>query len=531
MNRIVTSLLLLTVYTLCLQAQANIDYESIINTWYVNKHHANASDDNPGVSPDKPLYSIEKALNRSKNTASKIIIYPGTYRNNLNLFSNELLILEASEKGEVIIAGSDRFDSWQKQGEYYITDWHYDWGFFQDSNFCFGPCFMEEVQKRRELLFINGKYVKQVVTPDSLEENSFYVDEENDKVVLFPPADVILDESLVEISTRGFDKYDQGRNGSIVTATVYNGKGLVLRGISFQHAANTAHQGSLTILNTDNLLIEDCIFQWNNGVGLEMENCSNVSIRNTKFKNNGQRGMGIGHGENMVLQNLEISHNNWRMNAPKMISHDAAGIKIFGSTKNVILDSIHAYNNYCSAIWFDWNNSNYKIKNSVAENNQETGLMLEGSRKPAYVINCVVRNNGVGIKGYGHANVTIDSCLVYANNIQLSLGQDGRIVDQDENWETNTQEWKIFHSRFIATDESQEVLSFFEYHNPNEPSTYASKDFFETVTADYNTYYHPSKKNIFPDGHTLDSDDLTLKLWQRITGQDKNSLFNNNTFD
>jgi len=531
MIKIILSFFLCAFYTISVNAQANIDYKSIKYTWYVNNLHPNASDENPGLVPDKPLLSIEKALILSKNVASKIVIFPGTYRNNLNLFSNELLILEASGTGDVTISGSDRFKDWQKTDKYYYTDWHYNWGAFEDSSFCFGPCKLDEVQKRREILFIDGENVVQVVSKDSLVEKTFFVDEENNKIILYPPKNIDPNQSLVEISTRGYDIYDQGRNGSVVEATVYNSSGLVIKGITFEHAANIAHQGCLTILNTNNLLIEDCIFQWNNGVGLELENCSNVSIINSKFQYNGQRGMGIGHGENMVMKNLEVSYNNWRMNAPKMIAHDAAGIKVFGSTKNVILDSIHAHGNYCSAIWFDWNNENYKIKNSVVENNQEAGLMLEGSRKPAYVKKCIVRNNGVGIKGYGHANVMLDSCIVYDNSTQLSLGQDGRIVEQDDDWEINTQQWNIFYSKFIANNESQEVLSFFEYHNPNVPSTYASTDFFETVKADYNTYYHPTREKIFPDGHTLNSNNLTLKSWQSITGQDKNSVFTPATSD
>ena len=447
------------------------------------------------------------------------------------MYSNELLILEATEKGKVTISGSNVFDSWAKQGEYYLTDWLYDWGVFDDSDFCFGPCMLSEEQKRREMVFIDGKYVEQVTSVESLKENSFYVDDQSNKIMLYPPEHKNPNQSHVEIATRGFDSYDQGRNGSIVNATVYNSKGLVLKGITFQHAANIAHQGCLTILNTNNLLIEDCVFQWNNGVGLELEKCSNVSILNTKFLNNGQRGMGIGSGENMVLKDLEIHHNNWRMNSPKMIAHDAAGIKVFGSTKNVMLNNIHAHNNYCHAVWFDWNNENYKILNSVVENNQEAGLMLEGSRKPAYVVNCTIRNNDIGIKGYGHASVTIDSCNVYGNNIQLSLGQDGRIVQQDNDWEINTKNWKIFHSKFVATDKSQVIMSFFEYHNPNVPSTYAATDFFETVTANYNTYHHPVKMRIFPDGKSLTGTPLSLTEWRKITKQDQNSVFRSDACD
>jgi parallel beta-helix repeat protein len=520
--------ILIAFFSLHLYAQAHIDPGIIEKQIFVNVLHPDASDSNMGTDPGYPLKSLSKALAMSKNIPSRITVFPGHYREYLDIYSNQLLIIEAYKPGTVFISGSDVFSS-KKRDSLIVVAWPYDFGYFDDSDFCFGPCNMTDTQRRREILFINGEPYEQITTFDSLSEGRFLVDEVNNEVLIFPDAAAHLNDPEIEISVRAYDIYDMGRNGSLVTATVYEGSGLILKGLTFEHAANIAHQGCLSITHTDNLFIEDCKFQWNNGVGLELEDCSHVTIKNTLFRHNGQRGMGVGHGENLLLQNLEIYGNNWRMNADKMISHDAAGVKIFGSTKNVVLDNIHAYNNYCSAIWFDWNNTNYRIQNSLIENNQETGIMLEGSRKPAFVENCVVRNNDVGIKGYGHANVTIDSCTVYGNNIQLSLGQDGRIVQQDDDWEINSRDWRIFYSSFLATERSQSIMYFFEYHNPHVPSSYAATDFFETVNADYNTFYHPTKKNIFPDGNSLSDTPLTLNEWQKITKQDQNSVFRNDS--
>ncbi|MFW5760896.1 MAG: right-handed parallel beta-helix repeat-containing protein, partial [Cyclobacteriaceae bacterium] len=330
-------------------------------------------------------------------------------------------------------------------------------------------------------------------------------------------------KSIVEVSTRGFDIYDLGRNGSLVRATIYEDQGLMIKGIVFQHTANTMHQDALNISNTSNVLIEDCVFQWNNGVGLEFESCSNVTVRNTLIRYNGERGMGTGMGENLHFENLTVYENNWRTNADKIISHDAAGIKLFGGNKNVMLDNIIAFNNKSHAIWFDWDNENYTIRNSTLSDNQEAGIMLEGSRKPALIQSCTLQNNGIGIKGYGHANVTIERSLIYGNHHQLSLGQDGRRVKQDSQWEINSKDWKIFHNQIIATESDQSLFTFFEYHNPDKPSTWASIDFFQTVRADYNTYFHPSNGKQFPDGKHLEGGQLTFENWKKLTGQDVHS--------
>lgn len=526
-NRLFLSLLICFLY-FQLHAQTYTDQGIIEKHLYVNNHHPDASDSNIGSDPEFPLYTLSRALEVTKNIPSRITVFPGNYREYLDIFTDELLIIEASEPGTVFISGSDIFSAWDKEDSLFTAIWPYDWGYFDDSDFCFGPCEMSNLQKRREMLFVNGENYVQVLSVDSLKEGSFFIDEANDRVFLFPEQGINPNEEEVEISVRGYDIYDKGRNGSLVRATVYRGRGLVLKGLTFEHAANIAHQGCVSISDTDNLRIEECTFQWNNGVGLELENCSQLTIFNSLMQNNGQRGMGIGNGKNMELVKLDVNNNNWRMNSPKMISHDAAGIKVFGSTKNVVLQNVYVHNNYSHGIWFDWNNENYKILNSVITNNQEAGIMLEGSRKPAYVSKCEIKKNDIGIKGYGHANVTIDSCIVCDNNIQLSLGQDGRIVEEDNDWEINSKDWTIYHSILAAENNDQKIFDFFEYNNPNQPSTLSSANFYRTVKSNFNRFYHPDNLYVFPSGKNLEGGQYNLVQWRELTGQDKDSSWMDN---
>jgi hypothetical protein len=503
-------------------AQADIDTTNIENIIHVNVNHINASDDNTGLSPDDPIKTLQKAINLCKDIRSKIMVYPGHYRSYIDILSNELLILEATEPGEVYISGSDVFTEWTLMDSVYTHQWDYNWGYFDDSNFCFGPCLMSDYQKRRELVFIDSLPVKQVVNINHLAPNTFYVDEANNRILLYPDEAVDMQTAMVEVATRGFNIYNEGRNGSLVKATVLNESGLIIRGIVFQHVANTAHQDALTISHTTNVIIEDCIFQWNNGVGMELGNCTNITVRNSVLRHNGERGMGVAAGLNVHISGLEIYENNWRTNAPKIIAHDAAGIKIIGGTENCILEDIHAYNNYCHVIWFDWNNGNYEIRNSLIEHNQEAGIMLEASRKPASVVNTKLLYNRIGILGYGHANVSVDSCFLFANGSQISLGQDGRTVSQDNNWEINCNDWKIKNSKIISASPIQGMLSFFQFLSP---STRASNNYFTTAEADSNTYYHPKGDQQWPNGESINGGQLTLDEWRNVTGQDINSVW------
>jgi len=503
-------------------AQAVIDTSNIENIIHVNTNHINASDDNSGLTPDEPLKTLQSAINLCEDIRSKIIIYPGHYRSYIDILSDSLMILEATEPGKVFISGSDVFTEWTLQDSVYSHQWDNDWGYFDDSDFCFGPCNLSDYQRRREMIFIDSLPVRQIVKRSNLAPNTFFVDEENDQIILYPPESVDLSESVVEVSTRGFNNYNEGRNGTLVKATVFNDAGLIFRGIVFQHVANYIHQDALTITNSNNVLVEDCIFQWNNGVGLEFVNSGNITLQNSIIRYNGERGMGVVAGTNVHIKNVEIYENNWRTNAPKVISHDAAGIKLIAGSENVVIENVHAYNNNCHVIWFDWNNSNYEIRNSLIENNQEAGIMLEASRKPASVVNCTLKYNKIGILGYGHANVLVDSSFFFANNSQISLGQDGRTVSQDENWEINCNDWTIKNSRIYSAKPTQGMISFFEYLSP---STHASSNYFNTAVADSNYYYHPDGDQQWPDGQSANGGQLTLDEWRVATGQDINSIW------
>ena len=502
---------------------AQINFEAIELTLYVNNEHPDASDWNSGLTSDKPLLTLQHALDRSKNIPTRIVVSPGHYRSYLDINTTKLLVIEAETAGEVYISGSDIYKNWHKEGDVYYHDWFYQWGLYEDSLACFGPCDLTDYQRRRELVFIDATPALQVLSKEELVDNTFFVDEKSSRIYLKPPIGTDPLNALVEVATRGYDIYDLGRNGSLVRATVHDGQGLVLRGLVFQHTANTMLQDALTISETQNLIVENCIFQWNNAVGFEMEKCSNVSVKNTIIRYNGERGMGSWMGKNIHIKDIEIYENNWRTNAPKLIAHDAAAIKVFGGNNNFIIENIKVFNNYCHAIWFDWDNENYVIKNSQIENNQEAGIMLEGSRKPGLVENCIIKNNNIGIKGYGHANVTVKNSVVISNNYQFSMGQDGRVVKEDDNWEINNENWTLLNNHIIATDPDQALFNFFEYNNPNPPSTWASNDFFSTIQADNNFYYHPSNKKQFPDGTHLTGGQLTFSKWKKKTGQDQNS--------
>ncbi|MFW6218697.1 MAG: right-handed parallel beta-helix repeat-containing protein [Bacteroidota bacterium] len=521
-----SSLIILFVISHVQAQNSSAENGGIIKTVYVSITHPNADDLNNG-SKEYPLKSLQKAIDVCKNIPSKIVIAPGHYRSYIDIQTNEFLELEAEIPGEVFVTGSDEFIAWQKKDSVYWHAWPYDWGFYEDSAACFGDCHLTDYQKRREMVFVNRKPLKQVLSFESLNSGCFYVDENYDRVYINLAQGIDPEDNKIEVSTRGYDIYDLGRNGSLARATVYNKKGLVLNGLVFQHVASTIHQDALTISNTENVILKNCIFEWNNGVGLEFSNCKNVIVKNCISRHNGERGIGVGSGEKYSFIKLEVYGNNWRTNADKIISHDAAGIKVFGSTKQVVIDSSRFFNNQCMAVWFDWNNEDYVIKNSEIFDNQEPGIMVEGSRKRAFIINCKIYNNAIGIKGYGHANVTVENCEISGNKVQFAFGQDGRIVQQDNNWEIDSKDWRIFRNIICAVDAAQNIFEFFEYCNPNKPTTKSSTDFVNTVIADHNKYYHPNQTTIFPNGKTLTGKELSLKKWQELTKQDLNSKFKN----
>ena len=119
--------------------------------FYVDTLSANANDANSGAA-DRPLRTIGKAAaiaadSSLGSTNVRVIINPGVYRESVSLQpkgarANAAIHFQAKENGTAIIAGSDVWTGWQKQGaaNVYTHPWPYQWGYGPLSGRVAGEC-------------------------------------------------------------------------------------------------------------------------------------------------------------------------------------------------------------------------------------------------------------------------------------------------------------------------------------------------------------------------------------------------------
>ena len=543
---------LLCFYQSNAHAQAWVDETTYINkTLYVNPTHPDANDGNTGADANLPLSTINGAASKVGN-GTKIIIAPGIYREQIDIHagSGKLIIMKDPAKtGYVTISGSDIFDSWVSEGNgRYAHYWPYDWGTGLppaniDDNVFPGDDY-EEIEKRREIVFIDNDRYELVLNDSEMAPGKFIVDEANDKITIMPKAGVDIMNSLVEIPIRGRDAYGSGNNGVILSLRAAKG-GLILKGIQVKHANNTMMQNACNISWSDNILIENCDFSDNGGVGLSFNNFEgsssfgtngdgNVTLLNVTANRNGERGMGTWGGDaptlvgNMLFENVECKYNNWRFkNNRKVKAWDAAGFKLVNGLKNITFNNCTFSHNYSDGLWFDWHNFLININNSLVEHNERAGITLEASNQETYeysfrINNTISRYNESGVMGYNATGVEILNSKIYSNlhHGQLYIGGDNRITT---GYEANWRGWVIRDSWIISDQPDQALIKWFTHTaTPTSPSY----DIFSTMDADNNYWYHPQSTLWFPSpvegavGSTL-----TFEEWKAQSGEDASSAW------
>src|SRR5262249_21087561 len=246
-----------------------------------------------------PLKTIGKGvelagINSGKNIGTKILIAPGYYRESLAIWqqSDTPIVFEAMRAGETIVDGSDIWTGWQRQGSSntYTHSWPYNWGLaavpsdWQSDALSQGA--FNPIVRRREMIFVRGTQLKQVLSSAELREKNFYVDEGSHTVYVWPPAGTDMSTAQVEVAVRP----------SLFLAM--GNKNIVLRGIVFRYANSSLNASAVHFEGASNILIEDCRFGMNNWGGLSFGSSRNVSVRRSVANANGGIGMAAAFGKN-----------------------------------------------------------------------------------------------------------------------------------------------------------------------------------------------------------------------------------------
>src|SRR5262249_49614550 len=132
--------------------------------------------------------------NNQAGIGTKVIIRPGIYREAVSLsFSGKdtsmPITFQASTPAKTVMSGADVWDGWTPTNgsPVYTHAWPYGWGLcpldtgtssdgtFHTDDGIAPP--EEDVVRRREMIFVGGKLMTQVMTSTALRVGTFFVDE------------------------------------------------------------------------------------------------------------------------------------------------------------------------------------------------------------------------------------------------------------------------------------------------------------------------------------------------------------------
>lgn len=434
----------------------------------------------PGGNGQKatPFKTVKEAVVKAKkliieNTPVRISILPGTYREGefrIEAIGDALLVIEAEKPGTVTITGSDIFpaDKWKKvtdkQGKiFYETAWIHDFGFNPGGWKVYNP--KNPYEHRRELVFINGQPMRQVLLekytydpkpkegktdsfkgvpqnvkkygiytylgkagPEILPPGSFGVyerDENGNKLCLRLPEGVKLENAKIEIAVRSHLLW------------VFKKSNFVLRGITFQHAANRieAHKAVMigrwwrtdwTKFEGKNVLIEDCIFQYNNGNQLSLTHIRDITLRRNRIVYGAYGGLNIAFSQNLLMEDNDTSFNNWRVSG----GWAAGAIKIHQAIDTVIRRHTSIGNETGAGLWFDISCGDTLIEDAILIGNR-MALDWEISR------GMLVKNSILADSITGNLAVISGMDVVLENCILSGSPGVGQIIFQSANRDAN----------------------------------------------------------------------------------------------
>ncbi len=485
---------------------------SFARTYIVDVNNPRASDNNPGTE-NLPFKTISRAV-RNLRPGDVVLIKAGVYRESVTIKASGTkdnpIIIKAypGDEGKVIIKGSEVFKKWKHIPGTNI--WFIPWKYKLNPHYPkrwrdFGP-----YAKRCEMVFVNGKPLKQVLSKKYLKLWTFYVDDSNKKLYISLPLSVFSSKPKIEVSIR--------QKGIVVR----NVRFLIIKGLVVMHIANH-HQAAAFSVSGENIIIENCKAEWNNLDGFHIIG-KNIYMIKCIASHNGRCGITAGI-HNSIIAKCITNWNSWRFGP---VCH-AGGMKIVGGgpSNNIIINHISKGNNG-PGIWLDYGCKNNRIERSIISENVFAGIIIEASSENNFIINNLIFKNkvwkkhpqktGAGIIIRESSNVWIIYNTIYDNErygIVIAGGK--RKIYYTNKYVINK---KVFIINNIISDNKVAGLAFWVW---NESAT---ANALLTNKSDFNLWWPGNKWIEIPS---------TMKSWKKIIlkwikEQNKHSIFLNPKF-
>jgi len=232
--------------------QANVNESLETASIYVDA--VNGSNSNPGTA-SAPLQTIGAGAalaetNNQNSIGSKVIINPGDYREavTLNWTPNTTTLpitFQAAIPGTAIVSGADVWTGWTPysgNSSIYTNPWPYAWGLCTAAGV--GPA-QADIVLRREMVFVNGTMLTEVLSLNEVTVGTFFVDETGGTIYAWPPTGTNMGSATVEVSTRP-QVWTIRRQSNVVT-----------RGLTFEYANPCWSDGAVQVLGSPSNILFD----------------------------------------------------------------------------------------------------------------------------------------------------------------------------------------------------------------------------------------------------------------------------------
>lgn len=375
------------------------------DVWYVDAKAGEAGD---GTDND-PFSSIQAAVDVA-DAGDEIIVREGTYREAIDLKSSGTkeapITLRAETGADVVVKGSRLVSDWSPvttvgdsaNKTYKASDWFAERVWEWDSRWTDSDPTNDEGDARtkaKNLLFVNGEYYEEVPSYSNskpLEPGQFYIDRGAGG------------KSLHDVYVRLYD--DSDPSNKIVEAASDRTLGELLHtqgqdhwnieGIDFTQAANAQqHFGAVRISGaednkSESITVRDVNVSNVASAGISLSG-SNHLVEHSTFNNNGQLGVHSAGAKDTIVRYSELANNNKLEGKNYSTGWEAGATKIVRSD-GFVFDNMHVHDNYGSGLWFDVENRNATISNSVLHDNKH-GIHYEISYTGKIYNNLIVNND------------------------------------------------------------------------------------------------------------------------------------------
>jgi len=489
-----------------------VDESLVRSVLNVDRNNPVASDANPGTTA-LPFRTISAALALAdtlvrEGMGTKVAIQPGVYREALNIPRADPgvvqpLVIEGT--GSTIVSGADVWTGWQQKGSsgMWTHAWTYQWGNAPYPPGWAGNVYLAPIVTRREMVFVNGSPLTEVLPGQGLYPGSFSVSETAHTITVMVDPSIDFNAATVEVAVRSPLLLAQGRTN------------LVVRGIAFQYASTPLPGGAVTISDSAKVLVENCSFLWNNWNGLDVLTSQDVTIRGVHAENDGGSGMGGYEILRLLVDSSDTSSNNWRGAMGGFTGWDVGGSK-FELIHNGLFRAYTSMNNQARGLWLDTDDMNVSIESSRFENNLGDAIFFEANQGPLSVTGSRMcgSTQGAGVAGSASSNVLLTRNVVCGN----AQGQFLITGDTDRNvtnWETGevldlrAENWTICGDSMQANNWNQP-----SFNTPDWPW------FLQSLDSNWNLWDIPKGAS----GFVLGGENLSFNGWRGATNQDSRSL-------